>query len=522
MVTQMGDRFHYLEEPSLVFGMEQRAEDPRDGLALFGALDARDGLPSHVVLGTTEGLRLWHGWWEAMNQPAACVSLTRQRPWPPYPGFEVAFGAPWPEPAKTYILNEEELHNSAFLADRHERTYSVANLYLAEMENVSRLDEKPALAVCVIPDEIYQNCRPLKSVSAPSDERKSAAERRQIQSVLDDRASGQTRMFEETDPYSVDDPALEKYDLSPDFRRQLKARMMQHELPVQIVKESTLRITDDIRQGRPGPNPLSDRLWNFGTGVFYKLGRKPWRLDSARDGVCYIGLAYKRASGSRTACCAAQLFLDSGDGLVFVGEFGPWYSEEKNEFHLNKIAASELLKGALSTYAAQGGRPLSEIFLHARSGLNEDEFSGFREACPNDVNLVGIRVRKDRLGPRLFRHDAHPNISRRGMYPVLRGVFWRRTERHGLLFTSGFKERIAAYDGWEVPVPLSITLQHGEADLVTIARDVLALTKANYNACQLGESEPITVKYSDRVGEILLSNSELPKEKWQHNFKYYI
>ena len=518
----MGDQFHYLEEPSLVFGLGQRAQDPRDGLALFGAVDARAGLPSHVVLGTPQGLLLWGGWWDAMNQPAACADRARQRPWPPYPGFDVAFGARWPEPERTYILDSEKLHRAACLADRHERTYAVVNLYLDQMANIGRLDEKPALAVCVVPDEVYQNCRTQKSVSKPSDKRRTPEQRRQLQSILKDRTSGQTRMFAETDLHSVDDPALEKYELSPDFRRQLKARMMQHELPVQIVQESTLRITDEIRKGEPGQNPLSDRLWNFSTGVFYKLGRKPWRLDSARDGVCYIGLAYKRGNSARTACCAAQLFLDSGDGLVFVGDFGPWYSEERNEFHLTPAAAHELLKGALTTYAALGGHPLREVFLHARSGLDKEEFAGFRQACPANVNLVGIRVRKDRQGPRLFRHDAHPDVSRRGMYPILRGIFWQRTDRSGFLFTSGFKERIAAYDGWEVPVPLGITLQHGEADLVLIARDILALSKVNYNACQLGESEPITVKYSDRVGEILLSNPDLPRDKWQHNFKYYI
>ena len=36
------------------------------------------------------------------------------------------------------------------------------------------------------------------------------------------------------------------------------------------------------------------------------------------------------------------------------------------------------------------------------------------------------------------------------------------SERHGLLFTNGFKPRIATYDGFEVPVPLAITVQHGE------------------------------------------------------------
>ena len=99
---------------------------------------------------------------------------------------------------------------------------------------------------------------------------------------------------------------------------------------------------------------------------------------------------------------------------------------------------------------------------------------------------------------------------------------WQRTLRHGLLFTTGFKSRIATYDGWEVPVPLSITIQHGTADLAQVAKDILGLTKLNYNACQPGESQPITVKYSDRIGEILLANPELPRKDWRHNFKYYV
>jgi argonaute-like protein implicated in RNA metabolism and viral defense len=108
------------------------------------------------------------------------------------------------------------------------------------------------------------------------------------------------------------------------------------------------------------------------------------------------------------------------------------------------------------------------------------------------------------------------------MYPVLRGTFWQRTKRYGLLFTTGFKPRVGAYDGWEVPVPLSITIQHGEANLIQVATDILGLTKLNYNSCQLGESQPITVKYSDRIGEILLANPEIEPNDWRHNFKYYI
>ena len=138
------------------------------------------------------------------------------------------------------------------------------------------------------------------------------------------------------------------------------------------------------------------------------------------------------------------------------------------------------------------------------------------------MRLVGIRVRRDPLAPRLFRHDDNPKAADRGKYPVLRGTFWKRTRRHGYLFTSGFKPRIASYDGFEVPVPLTITIQQGDADLVQVARDILGLTKLNYNSCTLGDGQPITIKYSDMLGEVLLANHEIPSAHWQYNFKYYI
>lgn len=520
----MADTFHFLDEPPLSFGLGQVAEDPRDGLSLFGPAESRKTLPDNFVIGTEAGIALWNRWFAAMNAPASCIDVNRQRAWPPFPGFDVAFGAPWPAPIKSYSIDAAKLGEHARKADKYERAYSVANLYLEPLPQVQRLDGKPALAICIVPDEIYEHCRPESSVNRDdlSDSPKTKDQKRFIKGALRDRESGQTRMFDDVDTGLEDElQELQQYGLSPDFRRQLKARMMAFEMPVQIIRESTLAISEQVRKGEPGTNPLSDRLWNFCTAVYYKLGLKPWKTPWARDGVCYVGLAYRQAEDKRKACCAAQMFLDSGDGIVFVGEFGPWYSEETREFHLPPADAEKLLRGTIETYQAQDGRPLREIFLHSRSGIDEDEYAGFLRACPPGVNLTAIRVRQDRNGLRLYRYDEHPNVSRRGMHPVQRGIFWQRSKRFGLLFTTGFKQRIATYDGWEIPVPLAITIQHGEADIVQVARDILGLTKLNYNACQLGESQPITVKYSDRVGEILLANPELPSKDWKHNFKYY-
>ena len=73
-----------------------------------------------------------------------------------------------------------------------------------------------------------------------------------------------------------------------------------------------------------------------------------------RKGVCYIGLAFKqdgRGSDPRSACCAAQMFLDSGDGVVFKGAVGPWYSPCRGEFHLGRQAAQRLVSLAIETFS---------------------------------------------------------------------------------------------------------------------------------------------------------------------------
>jgi hypothetical protein len=125
--------------------------------------------PDHASIGTPAGLDAWSAWLDAMNRPSACRDVSRHWPWPPYPGFDVAFGATWPCPMKTYALDSSELQRAAYRADRFEQTYAVADLYLAPIDwQVTRLNGKPALAVCIVSDAVYQNCRPNSYVAEPS------------------------------------------------------------------------------------------------------------------------------------------------------------------------------------------------------------------------------------------------------------------------------------------------------------------------------------------------------------------
>jgi len=491
-----------LDEPKLVFRYGQRASDPHDGLALFGAYDADH--PSHprsvsyALIGTRSGADAFLAWSAQMAGPLPGKDDSL-RLWPHFPGFEAAFGAAWPNaPTRAHVLDDAGLLADVRDADASKRAAAVVDRYLDALAKFRDRDEHLHVAVCVVPDVVWTNCRPKSFVAEAIGQRISSGEKKL-------RRAGQGGLFERYDP--------EIYSYSVDFRRQLKARSMKYGIPIQIVRESTLRLDDVNALGIRGLTRRSDRAWNLGTALYYKACGRPWKVADAREGVCYVGIAYKQSDAdprSRSACCAAQMFIDSGDGLVFMGKFGPWYSPKDNAFHLDREAARDLLKGALDSYAKNDGRPLREIFLHCRSGLDRDEWRGFEEACPDGVRLVGVRVRRDN-GLRLMRE---------GTRPILRGTTWKVSDRRAFLWGSGFKPSLRSYDGWEVPKPVQIEVQFGTADIDQVARDIYGLTKLNYNACKLGESEPVTVGFSDMVGEILVSNPTVTDRRPQ--FRFYI
>jgi len=488
------------DEPKLEFASGQLLEHPRDGLTLFGPVDSKGiRTPRHIrygIVGTPSGIASAKAFMAALSCPVLTEEDLDSVLWPHFPGFEESFHAILPvEPAWEERLDQAQLERLVRNADQHARVFGIADVFMNAIRRAKRADDVCDMFFCVVPDIVWKNCRP-KSRVAGALGKPLSNKKVELRRHMDDMFGGYTS---------------DQYEYSVDFRRQIKARVMELDVPIQIVRESTLTLTPP-EFGQRQLTTLSDRAWNLSTAIYYKSGGKPWKLSGARDGVCYVGVAFKNTEdGGQNACCAAQMFLDDGDGVVFLGDEGRWQGKKKGEHHLSKESARRLLAGILQTYDEQHGKPLKEIFLHARSSLNDEEFSGYLEACPPGVNLIGIRVAPDRSGLRLYRT---------GTRPVLRGSFWQLTERHGYLWGSGFKPRLRTYDGSEVPVPLSISIQRGEASLEQVARDILGLTKLNYNACKLGEFQPVTIRFSDEVGEILVTNRKSGKR--HPNFKYYI
>jgi hypothetical protein len=286
-----------------------------------------------------------------------------------------------------------------------------------------------------------------------------------------------------------------------------------------LLRETTLAPDDFLNKaGKPtrGLQEPASVGWNVATGLYYKTqSEPPWRLAQVRPGVCYIGLVFKLIPNhpSEHACCAAQMFLNEGDGVVFRGANGPWKTSEY-EFHLKAAEAKKLIKTVIDTFRAKHGDWPKELFIHGKTTFNDVEWNAFSDATPKETALVGVRIRTTHGETKLFRN---------GDYPALRGMAILLDDRNAYLWTTGFVPRLDTYIGPETPNPLFITVLRSTKampDLRTVLSDIMGLTKINYNACNYSDGLPVTVRFADRVGDILTMASS--KDAERQPLKFYI
>lgn len=492
-------------EPRLRFGYDQALEDPKDGLLLFGPPEAASGL-QYGVIGTPDGLRQFENWIARIQKgiPAdeeVTSSVT-------FPGFEAVFRASLPSKARVQLsIDPAVLGNTVKLSDPHQRVFDTVDLFAGPIRRfVKEEDPKIDLWFVVIPEEVWKLCRPQSTLS-------------KREGVLADHHMSHSRAIEilqAPDLFEETNLAAEKHLYENHFHNQLKAKLLKCEAVTQIVRQTTIAPNEFLNaRGKPLRKLQDDATiaWNLATAVYYKAGAKPWSLADIRDGVCYIGLVFKRTnnpSDNCEACCGAQMFLHTGEGIVFKGAVGAWGSDKIGEFHLSKDKAAEIVQRCLDSYTNWHGKPPQEVFIHGRTRFNPEEVDGFRSVLPKGTTLTGIQITK-------------PNdlkLFREGRRPILRGLALHMNERNAFLWTMGYVPKLGTYPGREVPTPLKVKIVFGETKLDQVLADILALTKLNFNACIFGDGIPVTLRFADDIGEILTAIPEVGSKPLP--FRHYI
>jgi hypothetical protein len=374
------------------------------------------------------------------------------------------------------------------------------------IEHLRSEETRPDVWLVVIPEIVHQYGRP--TIAGPRD---------QTASTLMSEKSARGFLREGSLFPDMEEEA-KTYLFARNFHHQLKCQLLDKQIVIQIVRETTLNpslVTDRFGNPKRSVQEPARIAWNFATTLYFKARGQPWQLADVRSGVCYVGLVFKQDPSPAVrgeACCAAQMFLNSGNGVVFRGALGPWYSDKTREFHLSREAAADLIAQVVAAYTKDHQKPPAELFIHGRQRFSNEEWEGFRSAVPAATDFVGVRIRSTQ-DLRLFRPAADT--------PVLRGTAVIVTRKEGYLWTTGYIPRLRTYPGFETPKPIAITITHGDGDLMTVMRDVLALTKVNYNACDYASGLPVTLRFADQVGDILVASPQGTKAP-PLPFRFYI
>ena len=483
-----------------MFGGQHKHVDPKVGLGLYGpySLVGQNKPPlSSITVGIIGSAAMVGDAEQWLKKCANMILNDGSEPFqrPHFPGInsdhpfccELKYGDTWRE-----IIREQEIKSAISGVNFYERIKQIVHLYIQKIEILSERDPKPDAIICCIPQEVIDVCTVRITKSGEIKRRKiSKSEKRAIKIIR----TGQQYLFPEMNP-SID--IEEEEPGHHNLRRGLKAEAMQYGIPTQIVWPRTLT---EIKSDESSQQDAATRAWNFITALYHKAGGSPWRLAEIEPGTCFVGISFYRELSDKSPhlrTSMAQAFTAAGDGYVLRGNTFEWNESEHGKSpHLDAKMASTLMSDVLSLYQRQNrGCYPSRVVVHKTSRFWEEELTGFEEACQ-------IIPRTDfvALGQRGIQ------FYRLGDYPPLRGTYVKLDDSDLILYTTGYIPYLKTYPGARVPRPLEIIEHHGDSPWNVILAEIMALTKMNWNTANFACSDPVTIAFSKRVGQIL---AELP------------
>lgn len=455
-----------IPEPELEFARD-RFICPRIGIASFDVYDSQRELRRDKInigaVGTDKGLEKLRRWLERCKEPIPARPDTLQRNlYPAFPGFHQQYGF------KTSLVVSSEgfksIHTdevNQIINDRTSRDARVrkaVELYLKPIEFLSRNRRVIDVIICVLPDDLYD----------------AVAKEIEKEGSEEDTLSNHENKTPE---------------IEHNFRRALKAESLRLEKPLQIVREQSLT--------ERAPQDAASRAWNFCTAIYYKTNQTvPWKLvtDPNEPRVCFVGIGFFRSRDRKVLHTSlAQVFDELGNNVILRG--GQAYQDKTDRRpHLTKDQSEILLGRSIDDYILANETAPARLVIHKSSFYTKDEREGFLAACEKRsirrVDLITILDTTDRA-------------LRSGLYPPLRGTHINFYENAHLLYTRGSVPFYRTYTGLYIPQPLEVRIELADSSIEKICREILGLTKMNWNGTRFDGKYPITLRCAHKVGEIM-------------------
>ena len=224
----------YIEEPNILFAHGQKCTDARDGLTIFGPLTQIYGIKSGVVA-TKKGLSIFKDYLRRIQKPIYNYNNISR---PMFPGFEAVFGCKWEAENIVFKeVTETEIGKFLFNENNHKRTYDLVSLFIEKIIAAKKNDEERVdVWFVIVPDEIYRYCRPNSVLPKELVHEKSLISKSKAKNF-----QYTPTFFEDHNQELLEiEKEVKTYNYDAQFHDQLKARLLKHTIPTQILRESTL------------------------------------------------------------------------------------------------------------------------------------------------------------------------------------------------------------------------------------------------------------------------------------------
>lgn len=502
----------FIEEPRLVFAGGGMSIDPKAGVERFGPYEADKGAKSIIrvgIIGTGVGIQTFAAYIERCRGRVPAGFSDKGKPYdvlcfPDFPGcdedrsFRCSFVT---EGSIQRVIPDDYFEQAVKPAKESARLQGVVELVTKELAALADLESAPDVVAFVMPKVVEDECATVGDAFRGVKVRLTAGQKfeRKLQKGL--VAKGQNFLRLDFDAPEEDGDALRGFW---NIHHALKAHCMSHGLPSQLIWQTTMT-------GEGGRQDPASVAWNILTALYYKAGNRPWHLHGLPDNTCYVGVSFYRETPYANAdmqSSLAQVF-GAGEGLVLKGQKAIVDKKLDSKAHLDAQGAEQLLRQAIALYTSQQHQPPRRVVLHKTSRFWPDELAGFKKGLGDIAHHDFLTL--ETLSTRFMRV---------GKEPPLRGTVIMLGARNYLLFTMGYVPYFRLYPGQRIPRPLEIVEHHGHSTAQEVCREILALTKLNWNSCAFGSSLPITIRFARHVGKIL---TEMPVGVTpQTKYKFYM
>lgn len=490
----MAINFHLQEipNPELEFGGPIETADPKIGLANAGPFDLRFGSARKNKInigfvGDLESISKGMAWVQRIKSTIPS-SMSNKIQYPTFNGFKNIFHSEININEKWNIELPDHLYKDALSQSKVKCFSDLLELYSSGFDNLSRLDSfKPDVILCCISTVVIDKCWSIQNKK------------------INNKISKLVMRIPSQLAFEFDDIEEETQEdiLNRDFRRALKARAMKFGIPIQIGTDKLF--IDQERNQDP-----SIRAWNFAIALYYKAGGIPWRLRKKEIESCFVGISFHHLfttnNNHLVRSCIAQAFSSDGEGFAIRGLNLEYDAKQGMDVHLTNEQAFQLGEKIQQEYLYRTGSTPLRIVIHKSSKFTAEEIQGFQQSLHN-IPIVEL-VHLSKTAVRLVRF---------GEYPPNRGTLVTINNESNYLFTTGFMNEIKTYPGPHVPSPIKIVTT-GD-DIYQCAKDILALSRMNWNTASITGGQPVTLFFSRKVGGIM---AEFGDKEPPSSFRFYI